>query len=86
SIKDLSQKITYTREDLVNYNPITEKHVDTGMTLKELCDASLRYSDNTAGNLILKQLGGPSKFKEALREIGDNISNPKRFEPDLNEV
>lgn len=57
SIEELNQRITYTSEDLVNYNPITEKHVDTGMTLKELSDASLRYSDNTAGNLILEQLG-----------------------------
>ncbi|MEJ9232827.1 class A beta-lactamase [Peribacillus butanolivorans] len=86
SIEDLNQRITYTREDLVNYNPITEKHVDTGMTLKEFSDASLRYSDNTAGNLILKQLGGPIGFKKALEEIGDNVTNPERFEPDLNEV
>ena len=63
SIEDLNQRVLYTREDLVNYNPITEKYVDRGMTLKELADASLRYSDNTAQNLILKQLGGPSEFK-----------------------
>ncbi|WP_057915326.1 class A beta-lactamase [Peribacillus muralis] len=86
SIEDLNQRITYTREDLVNYNPITEKHVDTGMTLKELADASLRYSDNTAGNLILKQLGGPTGFKKALEDMGDNVTNPVRIEPDLNEV
>lgn len=86
SIEGLNQRITYTREDLVNYNPITEKHVDTGMTLKELSNASLRYSDNTAGNLILKQLGGPTGFKKALEGIGDNVTNPERFEPDLNEV
>ncbi|MED2979274.1 class A beta-lactamase [Bacillus swezeyi] len=86
SIADLDKRITYTREDLVNYNPITEKHVDTGMTLKELCDASLRYSDNTAENLILKQLGGPAGLKKSLREIGDNVTNPERFEPELNEV
>jgi beta-lactamase class A len=86
SIADLNQRITYTRDDLVNYNPITEKHVDTGMTLKELCDASIRYSDNTAANLILKQLGGPSGFKKSLSEIGDNVTNPERFEPELNEV
>ncbi|WP_020062911.1 class A beta-lactamase [Bacillus sp. 123MFChir2] len=86
AIEDLDQRITYTREDLVNYSPITEKHVDTGMTLKELCDASLRYSDNTAGNLILKQLGGPTGFKKELEEIRDNITNPERFEPYLNEV
>ncbi|MGE7759751.1 class A beta-lactamase [Peribacillus sp. NPDC097895] len=86
SIEDLNQRITYTSEDLVNYNPITEKHVDTGMTLKELSDASLRYSDNTAGNLILKQLGGPTGFKKELEGIGDNVTSPERFEPDLNEV
>lgn len=86
SIEDLNKTITYTHEDLVTYSPITEKHVDTGMTLKELSDASLRYSDNTAGNLILKQLGGPTGFKKALEEIGDNVTTPERFEPDLNEV
>lgn len=86
SIEDLNQRITYKHEDLVNYNPITEKHVDTGMTLRELCEASLRYSDNTAENLILKQLGGPDELKKALREIGDDVTNPERFEPELNEV
>ncbi|MFD6509903.1 class A beta-lactamase [Bacillus mycoides] len=86
SIKDLDQRIKYTSKDLVNYNPITEKYVDTGMTLKELADASIRYSDNTAQNLILKQLGGPSEFKKSLREIGDTVTNPERFEPELNEV
>ncbi|MDM5196594.1 class A beta-lactamase [Fictibacillus enclensis] len=86
SIEDLNQRITYTRDDLVNFNPITEKHVETGMTLKELCDASIRYSDNTAENLILKQLGGPSGLKKSLNEIGDNVTNPERFEPELNEV
>ncbi|MEA3577265.1 class A beta-lactamase [Peribacillus frigoritolerans] len=86
SIEELNQRITYTSEDLVNYNPITEKHVDTGMTLKELSDASLRYSDNTAGNLILEQLGGPAGFKKVLEGIGDNVTNPKRIEPDLNVV
>ncbi|WP_375794240.1 class A beta-lactamase [Peribacillus frigoritolerans] len=86
SIEELNKRITYTSEDLVNYNPITEKHVDTGMTLKELSDASLRYSDNTAGNLILEQLGGPAGFKKELEGIGDNVTNPERIEPDLNVV
>ncbi|PEP57893.1 class A beta-lactamase [Bacillus pseudomycoides] len=86
SIEDLDERIVYTSEDLVNYNPITEKYVDTGMTLKELADASIRYSDNTAQNLILKQLGGPSEFKKSLRAIGDTVTNPERFEPELNEV
>jgi len=86
SLTDLNQKVNYTQNDLVNYNPITEKHVDKGMTLKELSDAALRYSDNTAMNLILKQIEGPSGLEKALRDIGDNVTNPARFEPELNEV
>ncbi|MDA2302864.1 class A beta-lactamase BlaIII [Bacillus cereus group sp. MYBK95-2] len=86
SIEALDERITYTREDLSNYNPITEKHVDTGMTLKELADASVRYSDSTAHNLILKKLGGPSAFEKILKEIGDTVTISERFEPELNEV
>ncbi|HDR7689153.1 class A beta-lactamase [Bacillus cereus group sp. N11] len=86
SLEALDQRITYTHEDLSNYNPITEKHVDTGMTLKELADASVRYSDSTAHNLILKQLGGPSAFEKILREMGDTVTTSERFEPELNEV
>ncbi|TKH22017.1 class A beta-lactamase [Bacillus wiedmannii] len=86
SLEALDQRITYTHEDLSNYNPITEKHVDTGMRLKELADASVRYSDSTAHNLILKQLGGPSEFEKILREMGDTVTTSERFEPELNEV
>ncbi|PGL21807.1 class A beta-lactamase [Bacillus thuringiensis] len=86
SLEALDQRITYTHKDLSNYNPITEKHVDTGMTLKELADASVRYSDSTAHNLILKQLGGPSEFEKILREMGDTVTTSERFEPELNEV
>lgn len=86
AIADLSERITYTNDDLVNYNPVTEKHVDSGMTLEELSEASLRYSDNTADNLIMAYIGGPSELKKALREIGDDVTNPERFEPELNDV
>ncbi|HDR7781991.1 MULTISPECIES: class A beta-lactamase BlaIII [Bacillus] len=86
SLEALDQRITYTHEDLSNYNPITEKHVDTGLTLKELADASVLYSDSTAHNLILKQLGGPSEFEKILREMGDIVTTSERFEPELNEV
>lgn len=86
SLEALDQRITYTHEDLSNYNPITERHVDTGLTLKELADASVRYSDSTAHNLILKQLGGPSEFEKILREMGDTVTTSERFEPELNEV
>ncbi|MFC7393743.1 class A beta-lactamase [Scopulibacillus cellulosilyticus] len=86
SIDKLNKVITYSKNDLVSYSPITEKHVDSGMTLREICEAAVRNSDNTAGNLLLRQLGGPDGFKKILMQIGDKVSKPKRFETDLNEA
>lgn len=84
SLNDLDKMITYTKDDLVTYSPITEKHLDTGMSLKDIADAAIRYSDNTAGNLLFNELGGPAGFEQALREIGDMVTESARFEPDLN--
>ncbi len=86
SIDRLDEVIHYSKDDLVSYSPITEQHVDTGMTLKEICDAAIRYSDNTAGNLLLEKLGGPKGFEKSLREIGDTITRSDRFETELNEA
>ena len=84
SLEELKEVITYTEDDLVPYSPITEKHTDTGMTLLELSEAAVRFSDNTAGNLLFEALGGPEGFNQALSQIGDNVTQAVRFEPDLN--
>lgn len=86
SISELNEVITITEEDLVNYSPITETHVGGGMTLREICEAAVRYSDNTAGNLLLEKLGGPKGFQAALRKIGDRVTEADRFETELNEA
>ncbi len=83
---DLDKLIRYTKEDLVTYSPITEKHVDTGMTLREICDAALRYSDNTAANLLFRELGGPAAVQSEVRKLGDQTTNLNRNEPTLNEA
>lgn len=54
----LSKQITYTKKDLVSWAPITQKHLQKGMTVSSLCAAAILYSDNTAMNLLVKQLGG----------------------------
>lgn len=85
-IETLDETVNIKEEDLVNYNPITEKYVGKEMTLKELSDASIRYSDNTAANLIFEAIGGPKGFETVLREIGDDVTRPRRIEPELNDV
>ncbi|MHB2374215.1 serine hydrolase, partial [Klebsiella pneumoniae] len=39
------------KNDLVEYSPVTEKHLTDGMTVRELCSAAITMSDNTAANL-----------------------------------
>lgn len=80
----LSKVITYKSSDLVEYSPVTSEHVATGMTLEAVMEAALEYSDNTAANLLLQQLGGPHQLQQALRGIGDPTTNSDRNEPSLN--
>ncbi|MFI8093452.1 class A beta-lactamase [Streptomyces sp. NPDC086080] len=80
----LDERVTYTRDDLVDYSPVTEKHTAIGMTVRDLCDAAVRYSDNTAANLLLRDLGGPRALTAHLRGLGDSVSRLDHREPELN--
>ena len=80
----LQQRIAYTKKDLVTYSPITEKHVGAGMTIAELCAAALQYSDNTAANLLIANLGGTDAVTAFARSIGDDVFRLDRWETELN--
>ncbi|MFJ9536691.1 class A beta-lactamase [Streptomyces sp. NPDC101225] len=82
----LSRRIHYTRADLVDGAPVTgtEEHLAHGMTVAELCDAAIRYSDNSAANLLLRLLGGPTAITRFARSLGDRVTRLDRWEPDLN--
>ncbi|MCG3471054.1 class A beta-lactamase [Xenorhabdus bovienii] len=82
----LNQRIHYQQSDIVEYGPITEKHLKDGMTLAELSAATIQYSDNTAMNLLLGQLGGAHSVTRFARSIGDNTFRLDRKEPELNMV
>lgn len=78
------QRITYGADELVANSPVTAQHVDTGMTVAELCHAAITASDNTAGNQILELLGGPAGFTARLRTLGDQVTRLDRWETELN--
>ncbi|SHM72105.1 class A beta-lactamase [Streptomyces yunnanensis] len=80
----LDKVIHYPARDILPYSPKTQEHVDTGMTVGDLCAAAIQYSDNAAGNLLLRQLGGPEGLTRFFRSIGDPTSRLDRWEPDLN--
>ncbi|WP_063746638.1 class A beta-lactamase [Catenuloplanes japonicus] len=81
---DLHRVVHYTRADLVDYSPVTELHVDEGLTVGAIAEAAITVSDNTAGNLLFRELGGPDGLERALRAIGDRTTSADRIETELN--
>lgn len=83
---DLSQRITWTKEDLIYHTPFTGDRIDSGATLRELAYAAQTTSDNLAANLVLGKVGGPEALTAFWRSIGDNQSRLDRIETQLNLV
>ncbi|MBF6173345.1 class A beta-lactamase [Nocardia blacklockiae] len=80
----LDTVVRFTRADVNSISPIAQDRVDTGMTIRELCDAAIRFSDGTAGNLLLRDIGGPAQLTGYLRSLGDTVGRMDRYEPELN--
>ncbi|XVV15190.1 class A beta-lactamase [Actinoplanes sp. CA-131856] len=83
---DLARVVTYAPSDLLEWAPVTKRHVATGMTVEALIDAAVRHSDNTAANLLLREAGGPAGLQRELRKIDDSVTYVNRTEPALNEA
>lgn len=86
SLRQMDRLVRYGRDVLISNSPVTERHVDTGMTLRELCDAAVRYSDNAAANLLFRELGGPRGLQDALRALGDDVTRCDRYEVALSDA
>lgn len=81
----MDRLVRYTADDLVEWSPVTRDHVDSGLTVAQLCHATISVSDNTAGNLVLRELGGPAGLTDYLRSLGDPRSRLDRWETELND-
>ncbi|MFG3259092.1 class A beta-lactamase [Streptomyces sp. NPDC048172] len=84
----LAERVRYTEAYVrkSGYAPVTGKpeNLAHGMTVGELCAAAVSESDNTAGNLLLRRLGGPSALTRFSRSLGDDKTRLDRWEPELN--
>ncbi|WP_374328432.1 class A beta-lactamase [Azonexus sp.] len=82
----LDRRIVFDRSALLPWSPVTEKFADgQGMTLGELCAATIATSDNAAANLILDSFAGPPALTAFLRGSGDDVTRLDRREPELNQ-
>ncbi|MGI5161675.1 class A beta-lactamase [Microbispora sp. CA-102843] len=84
--RELTRKVVHWKAGEVKDNsPETSKHVKDGMTLAELARAAIIYSDNTAGNMLLKRIGGPKGLTRYFRTLKDPSSRLDRWETELND-
>ncbi|OKK22046.1 beta-lactamase [Streptomyces sp. CB00455] len=84
----LARRIHYTEQDVVKsgHAPVTGRpeNLAAGMTIEQLCAATICQSDNAAGNLLLRELGGPGAVTRLCRSLGDGVTRLDRWEPELN--
>lgn len=87
SLAEMERVVTFDESVLVPHSPVVEENLDSGMSLMELCDATVRFSDNAAANLLLDEIGGPEGFTERLgRLTGDEVTNLTRYEVEMSEA
>ncbi|MFV8309093.1 class A beta-lactamase [Mycobacteroides chelonae] len=81
---DLNTKVAIASDEIVVDSPITRGEAGSSMSLGDICAAALIHSDNTAGNIMLRTIGGPTAITAFAQSIGDSHSRLDRWEPDLN--
>ena len=84
----LDAPVHYAAADVVAYSPVSGERAGDGggLTVGELCAATVSLSDNTAANVLLARYGGPAEFTAFVRSLGDEVTRLDRTEPTLNEA
>lgn len=84
----LDARVHYAAADVVAYSPVSGPRAGNGggLTVAELCAATVSLSDNTAANVLLARHGGPAGFTAFVRSLGDGVTRLDRTEPALNEA
>jgi beta-lactamase class A len=86
-IERLDRRIAFGASEILAYSPLVGQQPRGGtLTVADLCGAAIEQSDNTAANLLLATLGGPSGVTHYLRGVGDPITRLDRNEPSLNQA
>lgn len=83
----LFRQIAFSSGDLVPNSPFCSALGPvSSASVKDLCRAAVAESDNTASNLLLATLGGPTAITDFARSLGDEMTRLDRWEPELNEA
>ncbi|MEV5570935.1 class A beta-lactamase [Spirillospora sp. NPDC052269] len=85
-LSHLEKRVPINAADVNSISPVTQKRIGSAMTLRELCDAAIRFSDGTAGNKLVQDIGGPAQLTAYLRRLGDPVTRMDDLEPELNRI
>jgi beta-lactamase class A len=80
----LERAIPITSVDMIAHAPVTEKAIGKTLTIQELMQAVVEVSDNTAANILLREMGGLDALRAYYHSIGDDTTRVDRLEPFLN--
>lgn len=81
----LDELIAYGPGDLLDYAPVAKQNLGKGvMSVADMCEAAVEFSDNTCANALLARIGGPPALTAFWRSIGDSVSRLEHNEPELN--
>jgi beta-lactamase class A len=80
----MQKQIAVSAADMISHAPITSKSQGSTLSVEALADAIVRYSDNPAANLLVKEVGGPAGLTAYARSIGDKEFRNDRLETMLN--
>jgi beta-lactamase class A len=82
---EADERIKISSDDIVFWSPIVRLNLDRGyMTIKELAEAAMSYSDNAATNILITRLGGTKSINEFAKSIGNTSFYLENLEPNLN--
>lgn len=80
----LDRRLPVRAQDILSHAPVARRHVGKDLTVRDLCRATMVTSDNTAANLLLGAVGGPTAVTAFLRAHGDTVTRNDRLEPEMN--
>ena len=64
--EQLGRRIHYSQNDLVEYSPVTEKHLTDGMTVRELCSAAITAFLHNMGDHVTRLDRWEPELNEAI--------------------
>lgn len=76
--------LTFDPANLLSTSPATARHPDGRIRVIEACEGIVSVSDNTAANVLLDLIGGPTAMTAFFRELGDSTTRLDRYELELN--